>query len=130
MSFMDRRKFLSVIGTGATLAPAISLGSAARSRRFDPTEQSITMLSAALAAGTVTSEELVGAYLERIERFDRHGPEHRSVLAVNPAVLDAARSLDAERRAGRLRGPLHGIPILLKDNIESMDPMPTTADLP
>src|SRR6185437_15276490 len=66
-------------------------------------------------------------YLRRIERYDRHGPKLGAVLAVNPQALAAARALDAERRAGKVRGPLHGIPLLLKDNIETRDPLPTTA---
>jgi len=124
---MDRRQFLGALGATATLTPPLALASTMPSAGFDPTEQSIATLNAALASGSITSEALVGAYLTRIDRFDRQGPEHRSVLAVNPAALDDARKRDAERRAGKLRGLLHGIPILLKDNIESMDPMPTTA---
>jgi len=84
-------------------------------------------LQADLSSGTTTSEALVGRYLDRIEAIDRRGPAIRSVLVVNPDALKQARSLDAERKQGRTRGPMHGIPILLKDNIESADPMPTTA---
>lgn len=124
---MHRRDFLGALGASTALGSTSGFASAGAPPTFDPTEQSIGMLSAALASGMVTTEGLVGAYLTRIDRFDRHGPEHRSVLAINPAALEAARVLDGERRAGRLRGPLHGIPILIKDNIETMDPMPTTA---
>ena len=74
-----------------------------------------------------TSEALTAAYLRRIARFDHHGPEYRSVLALNPNALKAARALDAERKSEKLRGPLHGIPIIVKDNIETRDPMATTA---
>src|SRR6202044_1837761 len=81
----------------------------------------------ALGSGAVTSEILTAAYLSRIARYDHHGPEHRSVLALNPNALSAARTLDAERQANRLRGPLHGIPLIVKDNIETDDPVPTTA---
>jgi amidase len=94
---------------------------------YDVEEKSIAQLQADLTSGAVTSEQLVQAYLDRIERLDRNGPRLNSVLALNPDALEQARALDAERAAGRVRGPLHGIPILLKDNIESADPMPTTA---
>ena len=81
----------------------------------------------AMAEGRTTSEQLVKAYLARIEAIDRSGPTLRSVIAVNPNALAEARALDAERRAGHVRGPLHGVPILIKDNIETADPIPTTA---
>jgi amidase len=90
-------------------------------------EKSIAELQADLAAGQTTSEALVAAYIARIEAIDRAGPTLHSVLALNPRAADDARTLDAERKAGKLRGPLHGIPILLKDNIDSADPLPTTA---
>jgi amidase len=80
-----------------------------------------------MAAGKVTSEGLVRAYLARIEVIDRSGPELHSVIALNPHALDEARALDAERRAGRLRGALHGVPLLVKDNIETADRTATTA---
>lgn len=82
---------------------------------------------AAMTDGRVTSEQLVAAYLERIERVDRSGPKLNAVIAVNRHALADARKLDAERRAGHVRGPLHGVAILLKDNIESADDTPTTA---
>jgi amidase len=82
---------------------------------------------AAMTDGKVTSEQLVKAYLERIERIDRAGPKLNAVIAVNPHALADAKKLDAERRAGHVRGPLHGVPILLKDNIESWDGTATTA---
>jgi amidase len=90
-------------------------------------EKSIAELQADLANGATTSEALVAAYIARIEAIDRAGPKLRSVLALNPRAADDARTLDTERKAGKLRGPLHGIPILLKDNIDSADPLPTTA---
>ena len=82
---------------------------------------------AAMTDGKVTSEQLARAYLERIERIDRAGPKLNSVLALNSRALADARRLDAERRAGKLRGPLHGVTILLKDNIETADGTATTA---
>ncbi|MDZ4371154.1 MAG: amidase family protein, partial [Phenylobacterium sp.] len=82
---------------------------------------------AALTDGRVTSEQLVRAYLDRIARYDDAGVRLNAVLAINPKALDDARRLDAERRAGKVRGPLHGVTVLLKDNIESDDGLPTTA---
>ncbi len=84
-------------------------------------------IAAALQAGEVSSEQVVQAYLDRIERIDRSGPELRSVLALNPRALEDAREADAARAAGQDLGPLHGVPLLLKDNIESADPVATTA---
>jgi len=82
---------------------------------------------AAMTAGTLTSEALVKAYLTRISAIDDAGPRLNAVLALNPHALEDARKLDAERKAGKVRGPLHGIPVLLKDNIESADGTATTA---
>jgi hypothetical protein len=104
---------------GASDAPAPGGGSAE--------ERSVEALAAAMAAGDETSERLTRRALARIAAVDRAGPTLRSVLAVNPDALAQARALDAERRAGRLRGPLHGVPVVVKDNIETADRMPTTA---
>src|SRR5277367_3793375 len=123
---MDRRAFIRTAGVLSLTASAADLSFSAESA-FDPTEQSMASLQRALTAGSVSSEALTAAYLGRIARFDHHGPEHRSVLALNPNALAAARTLDAERKANRLRGPLHGIPIIVKDNIETGDPVATTA---
>ena len=90
-------------------------------------ERSIAELADDLAAGRSSSEQLVRGYLGRIESIDRSGPTLRSVIATNPDALAQARALDAERRATGPRGPLHGVPILIKDNIETADRMPTTA---
>jgi amidase len=80
-----------------------------------------------MAAGRVTSAEIVNAYLARIDSIDRHGPALRSVIAINPDATNEARAADNGRRTLHLRGMLLGIPILVKDNIETADPMPTTA---
>jgi amidase len=114
---------LSVILSGpASASPA---GGAAGS--FDVTNKSIPELAAAQEQGRVSSLQLVDAYLARIARIDRAGPALHSVLAVNPQARAQARALDRERAAGHVRGPLHGIPLLIKDNIETADPLPTTA---
>jgi len=90
-------------------------------------EKTVAELSADMAAGRVSSARLVEIYLDRIAELDHAGPTLRSVLSVNPRALEDARDRDAERARGESRGPLHGIPVLLKDNIESADPLPTTA---
>ena len=100
--------------------------SAAIARTVGIEEQSIEQLQAQMGHGA-SSEDLVRAYLKRIAAMDRRGPTLRAVIALNPDAIAQARALDAERRAGRIRGPLHGVPILIKDNIETADPMPTTA---
>jgi amidase len=84
-------------------------------------------LSAALANGEITSVDLTQAYLDRIAAVDDAGPRLQSILAVNPDALAQAAASDARRAAGQALGPLDGVPVLLKDNIESADPMPTTA---
>lgn len=89
--------------------------------------KSLPELSAALRRGEITSEALVTSYLARIARIDRAGPTLQSILTLNPDALAIARALDARRKAGATLGPLHGIPVLLKDNIESQDAMATTA---
>lgn len=81
---------------------------------------------AAMKRGELTSETLVAGYLARIEAIDKNGPAINSVLLVNPAALEQARAKDAALAGGEAMGPLHGIPVLLKDNIETSD-MPTTA---
>jgi amidase len=80
-----------------------------------------------MASGDLTSGRICAAYLERIEAVDRAGPTLRSVIETNPEALAIAERLDAERKAGRVRGPLHGIPVLIKDNIATHDRMSTTA---
>jgi len=133
---MDRRTFVEAIGAltlaaggrPAALGATADASAAAQSGGgFDPSERSIAQLSRAQAEGGVSAEAVTRSYLERIERFDRQGPKLGAVLALNPEALAAARALDAARRAGKLMGPLHGIPLLLKDNIETRDPLPTTA---
>lgn len=81
-------------------------------------ELDIASARAGFEAGTLTAESLASAYLDRIAAIDRAGPRLNSVIELNPAALDEARARDAERAAGKVRGPLHGIPVLLKDNID------------
>ncbi|MEQ9447672.1 MAG: amidase family protein, partial [Rhodospirillaceae bacterium] len=106
---------------GATLgaAPAAS----AKEIQFD--DATIAELNAAFEAGTLTAERLVELCLERIAAYDRSGPKLHAVISLNPDALDIARALDEERRTKGPRGPLHGIPVVFKDNIDTLD-MPTT----
>ena len=94
-------------------------------RAFDVLERTIPELQAAMAAGSVTSKQLVAAYLARIKAYDHDGPSLRAMIAINPRALEAADALDKERAARGPRGPLHGIPVVIKDNFETAD-MPTT----
>jgi len=92
---------------------------------FDVQEKTIAELQAALASGAATSRSLALAYLARIRAYDLQGPRLNSMIAMNRKVLEIADALDQERASGRLRGPLHGIPIVVKDNFETVD-QPTT----
>lgn len=93
---------------------------------FAHAEADIATLQAQMARGTLDSAGLTAAYLQRIDALDRQGPALHAIIERNPQALDEARQLDAERRAGHLRGPLHGIPIVLKDNIDAR-PMANSA---
>ena len=94
---------------------------------FDLQEATVAQLQQHMESGQDTARTLVDKYLARIAALDRSGPELRSVLEINPDAQSVADTLDAERRAGRVRGPLHGIPILIKDNVATHDRMMTTA---
>ena len=89
--------------------------------------RSLPEIADALAAGEISSAALTQAYIDRIAAIDAAGPRLQSVLFVNPDALAQAAASDARRAAGQVLGPLDGVPILLKDNIESLDPIPTTA---
>jgi amidase len=80
-----------------------------------------------MAKGQISSEAITRAYLARIAAMDRKGPKLRAIIALNPDALAAARAADARRKAGHALGPLDGVPILIKDNIETKDPIATTA---
>ena len=127
------KTFLAILVTAAGLAaqaPQVGLIAPlpppAPSSTFDVSEKNIVQLLAAQRIGTVTSRDLVEKYLARIRAYDRDGPRLNAMIALNPRALEQADALDAERRAGRVRGPLHGIPIVVKDNYATAD-MPTTA---
>ena len=90
-------------------------------------ELTIPELQEQMRAGQSTSRALVEGYLERIELVDRQGPRLNAVIELNPDALAAAEALDRERAQGQVRGPLHGIPVLIKDNIDTADRMTTTA---
>ena len=94
---------------------------------FDVAEATIPELQAAMAEGRTTAAALVGAYERRLGRYDRKGPKLNSVLELNPEAGRIAEALDAERKARGPRGPLHGIPLLLKDNIATADGLHTSA---
>ncbi len=139
-SGLSRRDFLRVSGAAGALAvtesacaEGVAVPASARQETSAPTddfplaEATITDLQAGLAGGEWTARDIAEAYLRRIEEIDGSGPALRSVLETNPDALAIADRLDRERREGRLRGPLHGIPVLLKDNIDTADRMTTTA---
>ena len=100
---------------------------AASSGTFDVKEKTIAELQSAMQAGKATSQQLVQLYLARIAALDKSGPKLNSIIELNPDALTIAAALDAERKATGPRGPLHGIPVLLKDNIATADKMQTTA---
>ena len=90
-------------------------------------EYSILELGAKMTSGEITAHSLTEDYLQRIENIDQSGPRLNSVIELNPDALEIAAKRDQERKAGKVRGPLHGIPILIKDNIDTRDKMQTTA---
>src|SRR6266850_985189 len=126
---VTRRKFL---GTTALSSAALLSGgitsllrqSASAAGGFDFVEKSIPELQAAMASGELSSKELVKGYLRRISSLN---PLLHSVIETNPNAVSIAQHLDNERRRGQVRGPLHGIPVLVKDNIATDDNMQTTA---
>jgi amidase len=112
-----------LIGVAAALLLAAS--SPEPQAAFDPFEKSIGDLQSALEKRQITSRQLVESYLARIEAYDQQGPQINAFISLNPAALETADALDRERAARKVRGPLHGIPIVVKDNFDTID-MPTT----
>jgi amidase len=143
---IDRRDFVaSTLATAAAAAAAATVGTmttlvpmhtaqaavpehdGTQPDAFPYAELSVAELQSRMTKGTLTSRTLTAAYLARIAAVDRSGPTLNSVIETNPDALTIAAERDAERRAGKVRGPLHGIPVLIKDNIDSADRMQTTA---
>jgi amidase len=94
---------------------------------FQIEEATVAALQSKMESGALTAEQLTKFYLDRIEELDRRGPTLCSIIETNPDALSLARNLDQERKSKRPRGPLHGIPVILKDNIDTADRMTTTA---
>ncbi len=136
---MDRRKFLKNGSIAGLALPAIIGGSAsaaetgkAAEKQFviaedELNEATIDSLQQKMKSGAITSHALTETYLKRIAAIDQNGPKLNSVIEINPDALTIAAAMDAERKAGKVRGPMHGIPVLIKDNIDSGDQMQTTA---
>jgi amidase len=137
---MNRRGFLGVgaLSGAAALSGACQPGSspdvlnedeadALRIPPFELEEATVAELRSKMESGELTARQLTKAYLARIEALDRQGPMLRSVIEINPEALSIAEALDQERKNAGPRGPLHGIPVLLKDNIDTADRLTTTA---
>ncbi|HTY58797.1 MAG TPA: amidase [Bacteroidota bacterium] len=133
---ISRRGFLKTGIAGGTLLAALPEALAGKERRGTPPAplpppeeegKSIDELAAGMKSGSYTAKSLTESYLMRIGEIDRNGPALRSVIELNPDALAIAEDLDRERRAKGPRGPLHGIPLLIKDNIDTADRMSTTA---
>lgn len=133
---LDRRTLFRYAGAGGVMAllpagvgrsaPALA-AQPAKAETFELEEATILDLQKRMVSGEESARSLTQKYMARIEALDRRGPELRSVLEINPDALAIAEKRDGERKDGRVRGPLHGIPILVKDNIGTADRMTTTA---
>ena len=134
---MKRRQFLetSALGCALVITKPASLFAGGPSpehlsrspKDFELEELTITELQAGMQSGKYTSHQLVKKYLDRIDDIDKDGPKLNSVIEINPDAVSIAQALDRERKEKGPRGPLHGIPILIKDNIDTADRMMTTA---
>ena len=136
---MNRRSFVRRGVAGAAGAAAASVSVRARSvnheevahptlpAAFELDELTLADLQSGMSSGKYTSQSLTRKYLERIDDIDKRGPAINSVIELNPDAPAIAAEMDRERKAGRVRGPLHGIPVLIKDNIDTHDRMMTTA---
>ena len=139
---MDRRQFLGTAAVGVSAvvstpgcrpqptpdgrAPSPA-AAATGAESFELHEATIDSLQEGMRSGRLTARRITELYLSRIDALNQRGPELRAIIETNPEALRIADQLDAERQAGRLRGPLHGIPIALKDNLDTHDRMTTTA---
>ena len=123
------RRWAGALALAGAVAMPAAVGASRQAKprapAFDVFEKSIPELQAAMASGVVTSRDLVEAYLARIRAYDHAGPALDAMIALNPRALDDADALDKERAARGPRGPLHGIPVVIKDNYETAG-MPTT----
>jgi len=134
-SRMNRRKFLrtGLLGElAAVAAPQLirasrGLRAAAADTLFQLEELTVADFQAGLKSGKLTARRVAEMYLKRIEEVDRRGPALNSVIETNPEALAIADALDREHKQGRVRGPLHGVPVLIKDNVGTADRMETTA---
>jgi amidase len=132
---MKRKQFIHMLLVGVALGAFASCGCGCNSESpvIDPAravnleEITVRQLQQGYKEGRFSISDIVQRYLQRIEAIDKSGPKLNSIIRVNPDALQIASELDREMRAGKVRGPLHGIPVILKDNIDSLDPMPTTA---
>jgi amidase len=120
------QRFIPRVPSFVLLLSGLLAFAAAGAKPLNLETATIADLQAAFADGSLTSEQLVRAYLARINVYDKKGPTINTVIELNTKILDEAKARDAERKAGKIRGPLHGIPIVLKDNYDTID-MPTTA---
>jgi amidase len=135
---MNRREFLKLAalgGAGFLATPVMAWraetgearGRAVRPAPFELDEFTIAQLQAGMKSGQFTTVSLARKYLERIKQIDHRGPAINAIIELNPDALAIAHALDKERKSGHLRGPLHGIPVLVKDNVDTHDRMTTTA---
>ena len=126
LPLMKVRCSLSALLVLALVSPAHAQQPARARRAFDVTETTIAAIHAAMRAGTLTCRALVSAYLQRVAAYDKAGPAINALIVVNPEALAVADSLDRRFAAAGMTGPLHCIPIIVKDNFETRD-LPTTA---
>src|SRR5690242_14998260 len=129
---MNRRIFLqaSLLGGGSAFTRAAFAPSSPKPvpvKPFELEEATITNLQAGMKSGKYTARAITEKYLARINEIDKRGPAINAVIEINPDALAIAEALDKERRAKGVRGPLHGVPVLIKDNIDTADHMMTTA---
>ncbi|GAB4021930.1 amidase [Spirosoma koreense] len=135
---MNRRNFIRTSSLASVTATALTACSSPKSENtthdtapatdnFALNELTINQLQQKMRSGDYTSEAITQLYLDRIEAIDKKGPRLNAVIELNPDALIIAKTMDQERKAGKLRGPMHGIPVLIKDNIDTHDQMMTTA---